>query len=139
MPRHDRMRFYVEAKVIRRPVDPVPRHFWRKQRVIGRIHFDEREMMGVVLESRFGAARSARIKCAALNQGLVGPARGAETHVFGLGWFTSLLGERRRFAIALRVGLGDGQIYRFARPLRAHGPRARTIRSASARTVSGLE
>ena len=71
---------HVEYEILWRARHPQLRDAPRRQRVVRRIHLDDRKDARVVLESCFGRCRSIRIENTRRDQGRIGPASRAEAH-----------------------------------------------------------
>src|SRR5690606_323458 len=93
MARQHGMRLDQAAKVVGSPTNPVCDHVGIEQRVVRCVDLNEREMRGVVPQTRFWRACTLWIETPALNQSLIRPAAGSELHVLHLCRQWSSLGK----------------------------------------------
>ena len=96
-------RLDVEGETLRGPVRPRGRGLLRGQRVVGGVHFHQRELAGVVAEAFFGVVRLGRVP-ARLDQGLVRPRRRPDPDI---SHNSSLSAARWRAAATGSVRLGS--------------------------------
>ncbi len=73
-----RVRLDVEREVLRRPLDPQDGVLLARWEVVGRVDLDDRELLGVEAQPGLGALGLGRVEVPVLDEGRVGPARGAD-------------------------------------------------------------
>ena len=79
--RHQPERLHVEDEVVGRALRPQRRVALRRQRVEGRVHLHQREVLGVEAQPLLGLPRVGRVERLRLQQRRIGPARRAVVDV----------------------------------------------------------